>query len=133
MGEARGASREFQVAVANVIKNRAALVGNDYSSVIKQPGQFSAMNPTDPNRPAVDATLQEGTVTDQVKNVVEGVYTGKIGDNTKGALLYYSPQSMDPSRSEPRWNFRVLTLTLELGDEGKFYRCSGGTSCWRRP
>ena len=133
MGEARGATREFQIGVANVIKNRAALVNDDYDAVINDPGQFSAMSEGDPNRSVVDATLNDGVVTDAVKEVVEGTYTGAIADNTSGALLYYSPQSMNPSGSTPRWNFSILTETLNLGGEGRFYRCTTGTSCWQRP
>ena len=133
MGEARGASRAFQVAVTNVIKNRAQLVRGNYNSVIDQQGAFSSMNADDPNRPVVDATLNHGTVTAQVRDVVEGVYTGAIGDNTQGGLLHYSPRSEQPAGSVPRWNFNTLRGTLDLGTEGKFYKCTQGTSCWERP
>jgi hypothetical protein len=133
MGEARGASKEFQQAVASLIKNRATLVHDDYDAVIKDPGQFSSMDSDDPNNAAVEATLENGTVTESVKNIVEGVYTGKLSDNTKGALLFYSPQSMDPKGSKPGWNFKILKQTLDLKEEGKFYKCAQGNSCWKRP
>lgn len=133
MGEARGASREFQIGVTNVIKNRANLVGGDYDAVINQRGQFSAMNASDPNRSVVDATLNEGVVTDAVKEIVEAIFAGSLGDNTDGALLYFSPQSMVPAGSTPRWNFSILTKTLDLGEEGQFFRCTQGSSCWQRP
>jgi spore germination cell wall hydrolase CwlJ-like protein len=133
MGEARGASGKFQLGVANVIRNRASAVDGNYDAVINQAGAFSAMNDGDPNRAVVDATLENGTVTDEVRDIVEGVFTGTLSDNTDGALLYYSPQSMKPAGSQPGWNFGVLKKTLNLGNEGKFYKCNQGDSCWNKP
>jgi RHS repeat-associated protein len=133
MGEARGASKDFQVAVASVIRNRAMKVGGDYDRVIWAPNQFTSTNLSDSNNGVVQATIFDGTVTPQVRDVVEGVYTGQIGDSTSGALLYYSPQSMRPANSTPPWRFGELEQTLDLGNEGKFYKCKSGTSCWQRP
>jgi RHS repeat-associated protein len=133
MGEARGASRDFQVAVANVIRNRATAIGGDYERVIWAPNQFDAMSEGDANFRITQEVLLNGTVTQQVRDVVEGVYTGQIGDSTDGALLYYSPQSMRPAGRKPGWNFGQLEQTLDLGNEGKFYKCDSGTSCWQRP
>lgn len=36
------------------------------------------------------------------------IYKGKKKDITKGALLYYSPKSMNPRGSEPSWDFSKL-------------------------
>jgi len=119
--------------VTNVIRNRAGLIGGDYDAVINQQGQFSAMNAGDPNRAVVDRTLNEGVVTGAVKEIVEGVFTGAIGDITSCALLYFSPQSMNPPGSTPRWDFSILIRTLDLDEEGQFFRCGEGTSCWQRP
>lgn len=145
MGEARGASRDFQTAVTNVIKNRATLTSGDYEAVINQPNAFSAMNSGDPNRAVVDEVLKNGSVTDQVRDIVEGVYSGTIADNTQGALLYYSPRSMPNFTDTPAWNFAQLQLTTYtstyeprlnasyIGGEGLFYACARGSSCWARP
>ncbi len=43
MGEARGASAEVKTAVANVIQNRANLVGEDYAAVVSQQGAFQLL------------------------------------------------------------------------------------------
>lgn len=144
-GEARSATREFQTGAANVIKNRAKLISGDYNAVINARGQFSAMRTDDPNRTVVDKVLATGEVDSGLRDVVEGVYNGTIGDNTQGALLYYSPQSMNPAYKVPGWNFGQLTLTAYsstfnrrldatvVGGEGMFFRCVEGTSCWARP
>lgn len=134
MGEARGASRDFKLGVANVIKNRANVIGGDYAAVVGQPGAFSAFNAGDVNRAVVDAVLTDGVVSDEVKEIGEGVFTDSLADNTNGSLLYYSPQSMAPKGAVPNWNFKVLKLQLDLSDEGQFYSCSeGGSSCWQKP
>ena len=144
-GEARGASKGFQAGITNVIKNRATLVGGDYEAVINQPGQFSAMNSGDPNRAVVDHVLATGEISAGLRDIVEGVYNGSIGDDTKGALLYYSPRSMNPAYSAPGWDFTQLRLTAfssardarlgitVIGGEGLFFRCARGTGCWQRP
>ena len=134
MGEARGATRDFKLGVANVIKNRANVIGGDYAAVVGQPGAFSAFNEGDVNRAVVDAVLTDGVVSDEVKEIGEGVFTDSLADNTNGSLLYYSPQSMMPKGSIPNWNFKVLKLQLDLSDEGQFYGCKeGGSSCWQKP
>lgn len=158
MGEAGGASREFQQGVANVIRNRATILGGtdaNYGSVINQPGAFSAM--TDPRTARlVQGGLNGTNVTQSVREVVEGVYGGTMSDNTDGALLYYSPVSMTTAGSDgrqvqcitckPRWNFSTLQRTLyttspagatggqtTIGTEGIFYKCKEGNSCWAPP
>jgi hypothetical protein len=128
-----------------VIKNRAKLVGGDYNAVINPPGQFSAMGADDPNRGVADKVLATGEIASGLRDIVEGVYNGSIGDNTQGALLYYSPQSMNPAYRVPGWNFGQVTLTAYssaynrgldatvIAGEGMFFRCVEGTSCWARP
>jgi RHS repeat-associated protein len=146
-GEAGGASSAFQTGVANVIKNRADLVGGDYDAVINQPGAFGAMDSDDPAHRIVERVLETGKVSAQLRDAVEGVYRGTLGDNTQGALFYYSPVSMKPGMaSNPRrWDFARLTLTAYsstfvnslnatlVGGEGLFFKCVQGTSCWARP
>jgi hypothetical protein len=133
IGEAAGASKAFEAGVANVVKSRASLVNGNFAAVANQAGAFSSFNSGDPNRATVDAVLEHGAVTDEVRDIVESVYRGTRPDNTNGALLFYSPQSMRPTGTAPIWNMNVLKETLDLGDEGKFYACKQGTSCWRRP
>jgi hypothetical protein len=66
-GEARGATKETQTAMANVIKNRVAVLdrvehpevseSEEYNAVVNQKGQFSSMQEGDPNRGDVLSSL----------------------------------------------------------------------------
>ena len=54
-------------------------------------------------------------------NTVMPVYNRTVDDNTDGAVLFYSPDSMKPKGSEPRWNFSLLTeITIQGIKSNKF-------------
>jgi len=141
--EARGASSEMQVLVADVVLNRAAKHHGDVSGVIHKRKQFTAV--TDPsaknaaNREAYargvagTPTKDEEAAFNEMVAFVELTYQfhEQGADITEGATLYYSPVSMQPSGKVPFWvNTKKMTLTYDLGSEGKAYKCkNGGEKC----
>jgi hypothetical protein len=57
---------------------------------------------------------------------IESAYTSD-NDPTHGATYYFSPQSMRPRGRTPGWaKDRTKTLTVDDGEEGRFYRCNNG-------
>ena len=111
--EARGESVEGQLAVARVIMNRAASgrYPPDWCSVMKQPWQFSFVNPRTGQYPAVDAgsaswARAQGIARLAVANVVPSV------DND---VLWYHANYVAPS-----WG-RRLAMVQKIGAH-IFYR-----------
>jgi len=54
------------------------------------------------------------------------VYYGEVIDITGGCQLYYTPASMVPPGSSPKWDFNVITEVIIPGVdsyyEGRFYK-----------
>lgn len=102
-GEARGEPHDGKVAVAWVIRNRAARgafagngVGKDsaVARVCMAPWQFSCWNADDPNRTLL-LTLQRDRYVDEF-DIATDVLDGLVEDNTKGADHYHTI-------ARPRW------------------------------
>jgi N-acetylmuramoyl-L-alanine amidase len=111
--EARGESVEGQLAVARVVMNRAASgkYPPDWCSVVKQPWQFSFVNPRTGNYPAIDTASAawgraQGVARLAVANVVPSL------DND---VLWYHATYVDPS-----WGHR-LNMVEKIGAH-LFYR-----------
>ena len=111
--EARGESVEGQLAVARVVMNRAASgrYPPDWCSVMKQPWQFSFVNPRTGQYPTVDPTSAswaraQGIARLAVANVVPSV---------DGDVLWYHATYVAPS-----WG-RRLALAQKIGAH-IFYR-----------
>ncbi len=88
---------------------------NEIESVITQRWQFSALNPGDPNKKYYDDPVSQviGSEVNHsawvrtVSNAIR-VQNGSARGISQGAILYYSPMSMDPPYSLPDWNFNLL-------------------------
>ena len=111
--EARGESVEGQLAVARVVMNRAASgrYPPDYCSVMKQPWQFSFVNPRTGQYPSIDTTSAswaraQGIARLAVANVVPSV---------DGDVLWYHATYVAPS-----WG-RRLAISQKIGAH-IFYR-----------
>ena len=111
--EARGESVEGQLAVARVVMNRAASgrYPPDWCSVMKQPWQFSFVNPRTGQYPSVDTTSAswaraQGIARLAVANVVPSV---------DGNVLWYHATYVAPS-----WG-RRLAISQKIGAH-IFYR-----------
>jgi N-acetylmuramoyl-L-alanine amidase len=96
IGEARGEPIEGQVAVANVIHNRAFSSGKSFKEICLAPLQFSCWNSKDPNRKLLDSLIvkleNEEPISDpyirQCFAIAKAVALGDFMDNTKGAKNY---------------------------------------------
>ncbi len=102
--EARSEGEEGMRAVAHVIVNRIGTrFGEDVSTVVLAPKQFSAWNLHDPNRPLAQnperyATSGMNLVTwQEAQQVALQVLTGQSKDPTNGALFYHT------TGVHPRW------------------------------
>ncbi|HUP67183.1 MAG TPA: cell wall hydrolase [Sphingomicrobium sp.] len=111
--EARGESPEGQLAVARVVMNRAASgkYPTDWCSVMKQPWQFSFVNPRTGNYPSVNLqstswARAEGIARLAVANIVPSVSTD---------VLWYHADYVAPS-----WGHR-LNIAQKIGQH-IFYR-----------
>ncbi len=94
--EAGGETRQGQVAVASVIRNRVNddRHPNDASDVVFAPNQFSAWN-TDGTGNSIGQDLRtDSELYRQIGDVVDDVFSGNAIDPTGGATHYYSPTGM---------------------------------------
>lgn len=113
-GEARGEIRHGLVAVAHVIRNRAAAPGwwgKDVESVCLKPYQFSCWNRGDPNYPYL-AGLKAipGREYVRCREVAVAVLEGLEPDPTRGATHYHAKSMRVP----PKWTHGA-TLTTVIG------------------
>ena len=94
--EAGAETRQGQVAVASVIRNRVNddRHPNDASEVVFAPNQFSAWN-TDGTGNNIGRDLKtDSELYRQIGDVVDDVFSGNAIDPTDGATHYYSPAGM---------------------------------------
>lgn len=90
-GEARGESDEGRIAVAWVVKNRAARPswwGRDIAGVCTAPYQFSCWNKNDPNREKLISLSPADPLYQDLSNIASKVVYGEIPDPTNGATHY---------------------------------------------
>ena len=109
--EARGSSREEQLAVAHVIRNRMAKRYTSDGTVVGtvlHPWQFSGWMD---DAIALESLRYAATDAMSLRSIWNEAL--KLFDPTKGAVLYYSPASMVPEGSVPNWVTGLAHLTLE--------------------
>jgi hypothetical protein len=114
--EMRGENNVEMEVVANVVSNRvsSSKFPDSFEGVITQRSQFSSLFKTAPNKKYYDNPLgQNGNVLNQsawlrVLSAAAKVHYGINNDITSNSLLYYSPRSMIPTGSSPKWNFNKL-------------------------
>ena len=101
--EARGEPLEGQIAVANVIINRArqgGWWGDEVAKVCRKPKQFSCWNQGDPNRAKMDGLELEDRAFARALSVAAGTWAGDMADTTKGATHYHTA-AIQPSWAGP--------------------------------
>ncbi len=118
-GEARAEELEGLVAVAWVVKNRAAQPcwwGNSIESVCLKAWQFSCWNEDDPNLPKMQAATLEDSVYRRCFAAAVLVLQGDIPDPTEGSTHYVNPDIVMPS-----WTDHMLE-TVQVGRHQFFKR-----------
>lgn len=123
-GEARGEPIEGQIAVANVIKNRAYASQKTYKDICLAPRQFSCWNQDDPNRSSVLnllISLEAGDIiTDltirQIVIICKAIYENGFKDNSHGARNYVSTarykQAQDRKGKDDQWILSMHPATV---------------------
>jgi len=120
-GEARGEPIEGQIAVASVIRNRAAAWHRTYREICLAPEQFSCWNTNDPNYPllislsrqlANDIDLTDA-VLKQCLAVADIVYNNDSMDNTHGSLNYIT-KALQLSDKCPSW---AKDFKIQIGSQ----------------
>lgn len=117
-GESRGEPYEGQVAVAWVVKNRAARPswwGKTIEEVCFKPKQFSCWNHGDPNLDVIHAATPNVPNYLRAMGVAALVIMGDLPDPTQGATHYHSDGIRTPLWAES------LKHTVTIGHH-KFYR-----------
>ena len=87
--EARGEPLDGQIAVANVILNRArqgGWWGDDVAGVCCKPKQFSCWNDGDPNRAKLDGLELQDMAFARAVSVSAAAWAGDMADTPPGAL-----------------------------------------------
>ncbi len=101
-GEARNQSAMGKVAVASVIRNRAAAPrwwGRGVAGVCQKRAQFSCWLPDDPNCAKCHAVDHSDPVFVECLRIMRGVLTGKMPDPTNGADHYHT-RTISPAWAE---------------------------------
>ncbi|MGB3452680.1 MAG: RHS repeat-associated core domain-containing protein [Moheibacter sp.] len=114
--EFRGANDTEQKVGMDITLNRveSERYPNTLKEVIEQPLQYSSLNEGDSNKPYYENPA--GTLTNRdnrnawIRSVSNSfsILNGSDRGISKGATLYYSPRSMIPKNSLPKWNFKKL-------------------------
>lgn len=97
--EARGEGPVGMGAVANVIMNRVRdpRWPNNVRAVCKQPMQFTAWNPTDPNGKLAREANSLTPLFPEALTIAGMALAGTLADYTNGANHYYNPKVVTPS------------------------------------
>lgn len=105
LGEAQSEGIEGMVAVAEVLRNRAARRGTTMSQEALRPKQFSFWN----DRPKATRWLEENATTEQIDLAIHALINAENGsDLTKGATFYYNP-----ALASPGWARKMVeTVTI---------------------
>lgn len=110
IGESRGEPINGQIAVGNVIRNRASHNKTTYHEVCLTPKQFSCWNEDDPNRSLLmelaEQLINGQFITDpylkQCMYVAKGIVEMELLDNTNGAMNYLTSQLFFDGKT-PSW------------------------------
>ena len=127
--ENRGHGREGMQSVANVILNRAAKDGSTAYAEVVKPLQFSSMTAKgDPELALWPADNDQSW--DAALDIAELAAAGVLQDITNGALLYYAPHALDPTKTKPytwldgstipfpeTWNANVVKPLCSIGGQ----------------
>ena len=97
-GEARGEPTRGKEAVAAVVLNRVRRArkrgrywwGNDIESVCLKPYQFSAWNPSDPNRDKLLSVTSDNRAFRACLRIARRAVHGELDDPTRGATHYHT-------------------------------------------
>lgn len=114
--EAAGASDGVKGAMGWVVINRVRDTHREFKNlatcreVIMAPRAFSSVGSGLWNEAGNPAALRgaKKRAYDKSRAIAAQICSGTLKDPTKGALLYYSPQSMKPPGSVPPWDFKKL-------------------------
>ena len=106
MGEAAGEPLEAQVAVAEVIRNRAKLRNQSVEAVCLAPRQFSFWN----NRKKAEAWLEKYGTGEAYQRASRAWCESEESDLTMGADLYFNPMLC-----KPRWNMDMVLPRRQFG------------------
>jgi len=115
-GEARGESKEIQIAVAWVIYNRTKLNmsywgGSTLAGVCKHPYQFKCWNGL------TDITMTDTRVQQEIDNWLPDVFNEASSDPTGGSTYYYNPNK----ESCPDWLSNKVVFVRNI-DNYQFYK-----------
>ncbi len=91
--EARGESKEGQIAVANVIANRVKKNHSSFYAECVKPLQFSSMTSKGDSQLVVWPDLASA-IWLGCKNIAYAAVNGDLPDTTNGSTLYYAPNSI---------------------------------------
>lgn len=116
---------------ADIILNRVddGRFPNTVAEVIMQKSQFSSLNENDRNKKYYEnpaSTLTNSSNIEAWRSCVSnaiGVFNGYSRGVGCDATLYFSPQSMRPKGSMPRWNFTLLQEVYPQGVNSNNIRC----------
>lgn len=115
-GEARGEAVEGQIAVACVVRNRLAKHAGTISGICLAPEQFSCFNDDSPEigamqRVATAMMTKEPTPSiAQAIWIADGVISGAVIDNTRGATHYLTTDLL--RAHPPSWAAKQPVLTV---------------------
>lgn len=108
-GEARGEPVEGQIAVANVVRNRAITNGSTYRTECLKSHQFSCWNETDPNKVILyeltEKLMHGMDFPHELKQqvwIASGIVGSALSDNTGGAKNYLEKKLYESAKA-PRW------------------------------
>jgi len=115
-GEARGEPREGQIAVVQVIRNRA-LANNTYPAVeCLRPYQFSCWNKSDPNYPLLQSVLKGvRDIPSIYYKIADDVLNGRVLLDEVDGARYYMTKNLYYSNKRPSWANK-LKVAAEIGN-----------------
>jgi len=134
-GESIGQGATAWAAIGHVIMNRVAdrkhewKEFNTVTKVIQQPWAFTCYTRQETEYVKAKKYLDNRTKTNELYEelirVALPIYNNTTTDTTKGAQLYYSPDSMDPPGTKPLWDFdKLVEITISgiNSNDFRFYK-----------
>lgn len=129
--EFRGQSDAERKVCADIVMNRVdhKSYPNTIAGVITEKNQFSSLNKGDINRKYYEDpsnTLNNSSNVRAWRNCVSiaiSAYNGYSRGISLGATLYFSPRSMIPKGSFPKWDFSILQEVYPKNVDPMSMRC----------